>query len=95
MSDSCQQHVLRCFWPPQAHIASLETTQENRAALLAGLDYLLEISPVEDEEVSKICLDFWTYFVPDVCPRWAPESLPDAGTSKHMRSCRLGPLVIS
>lgn len=60
-----------CFWPPQAHIASLETTEENRAALLVGLDYLLKISFVENDEVFKICLDYWNYFVPDVYSRWA------------------------
>lgn len=53
----------------QAHIASLETTDENRAALLVGLDYLLKISFVEDDEVFKICLDYWNYFVPDVYSR--------------------------
>ncbi len=31
-----------------------------------GLDYLLNISFVDDDEVFKICLDFWNYFVPDV-----------------------------
>ena len=55
----------------QAHIASLETTDENRAALLVGLDYLLKISFVEDDEVFKICLDYWNYFVPDVYSRCA------------------------
>lgn len=50
----------------QAHIPTLETTDENRAALLMGLDYLLNISFVDDDEVFKICLDFWNYFVPDV-----------------------------
>ena len=55
----------------QAHIVSLETTDENRAALLVGLDYLLKISFVEDDEVFKICLDYWNYFVPDVYSRCA------------------------
>ncbi|BDA47056.1 Exportin-1 [Coccomyxa sp. Obi] len=50
----------------RAHIPTLETTEENRAALLMGLDYLLNISFVDDDEVFKICLDFWNYFVPDV-----------------------------
>ena len=62
----------------QAHIASLETTDENRAALLVGLDYLLKISFVEDDEVFKICLDYWNYFVPDVYSRCAimPAVIP-------------------
>jgi len=53
----------------QAHIVSLETSDENRAALLMGLDYLLKISFVEDDEVFKICLDYWNFFVPDVYSR--------------------------
>lgn len=35
----------------QAHIPILETTPEGRAALLAGLQYLTNISFVDDEEV--------------------------------------------
>jgi exportin-1 len=50
----------------QAHLPTLETTDENRAALLVSLDYLLNISFVDDDEVFKICLDYWNYFVPDV-----------------------------
>lgn len=65
--------LLRCPIFSQAHRAKLETTQENRAALLAGLDYLLEISFAEDDEASRICLDFWKHFEPDVYSRWATE----------------------
>ena len=61
-------------WYLQAHIVSLETTDENRAALLVGLDYLVKISFVEDDEVFKICLDYWNYFVPDVYSRCAAAS---------------------
>jgi exportin-1 len=32
----------------------LETTPENRAALLLGLDYLIEISFVDDTEMFKV-----------------------------------------
>lgn len=62
-----------CCWL-QAHVVSLETTDENRAALLVGVDYLLKISFVEDDEVFKICLDYWNYFVPDVYSRCAAAS---------------------
>ena len=37
--------------------------------MLMGLDYLLKISFVEDDEVFKICLDYWNFFVPDVYSR--------------------------
>lgn len=52
--------------PPQAHLSTLESTDETRAALLVGLDYLLSISFVDDDEVFKIALDYWNFFVPDV-----------------------------
>ncbi len=64
-----EQSKLRFKDSLQAHITSLETTDENRAALLVGLDYLLKISFVEDDEVFKICLDYWNFFVPDVYSR--------------------------
>ncbi|XP_021309740.1 protein EXPORTIN 1A isoform X2 [Sorghum bicolor] len=45
------------------HMRILEKTPENRAALLLGLDYLLEISFVDDTEMFKVCLDYWNLFV--------------------------------
>ncbi|KAK9807779.1 hypothetical protein WJX72_008954 [[Myrmecia] bisecta] len=50
----------------RVHIAVLETNEEKQMALLMGLDYLINISFVPDDEVFKICLDYWNYFVPDV-----------------------------
>ncbi|XP_066372277.1 protein EXPORTIN 1A-like [Miscanthus floridulus] len=41
----------------------LELTQENAAALLMGLEYLIGISYVDDTEVFKVCLDYWNVFV--------------------------------
>ncbi|XP_066373948.1 protein EXPORTIN 1A-like [Miscanthus floridulus] len=41
----------------------LELTQENVAALLMGLEYLIGISYVDDTEVFKVCLDYWNVFV--------------------------------
>ena len=45
-------------------------------ALLLGLDYLINISYVENVEVFKTCLDYWNYFVPDV---YASACTVDAG----------------
>ncbi|KAF5450891.1 hypothetical protein F2P56_031207 [Juglans regia] len=45
------------------HIRVLETTQENIAALLMGLEYLISISYVDDTEVFKVCLDYWNSLV--------------------------------
>ena len=50
----------------QVHISLLEASQDGREALLVGLEYLLNISFVPDDEVFKITLDFWNFFVPDI-----------------------------
>ncbi|XP_042505745.1 protein EXPORTIN 1A-like [Macadamia integrifolia] len=47
----------------KSHIRLLETTSENRSALLLGLEYLIGISYVDDTEVFKVCLDYWNSFV--------------------------------
>ena len=38
----------------QAHITILEGTEESRRALLQGLEYLVQISFVDDDEVSLV-----------------------------------------
>lgn len=38
----------------QSHIRVLEATQENISVLLAGLEYLIDISYVDDTEVFKV-----------------------------------------
>ena len=43
----------------KAHIQLLETTPEYQQQLLIGLEYLLNISYVEEPEVFKVCLDYW------------------------------------
>lgn len=55
----------------KAHISVIEGGDP--AALLAGLDHLVNISYVDDDEVFKICLDFWNHFVPDVYSTVAAE----------------------
>lgn len=51
----------------RAHITVLENSGDaGRAALVAGLDLLVNVSYVDDDEVFKICLDYWNFFVPDV-----------------------------
>jgi len=56
----------------KVHIGLLETTDENRAVLMEGLEYLLGISYVDDTEVFKVCLDYWNVLVCDLfqsdCP---------------------------
>ncbi|GLT95335.1 hypothetical protein SLE2022_130230 [Rubroshorea leprosula] len=45
------------------HIRVLENSQENISALLIGLEYLINISYVDDTEVFKVCLDYWNSMV--------------------------------
>ncbi|KAF7836515.1 protein EXPORTIN 1A [Senna tora] len=47
----------------QSHIRVLESSQENVSALLLGLEYLINISYVDDTEVFKVCLDYWNILV--------------------------------
>ncbi|KAL2558892.1 Protein EXPORTIN 1A [Forsythia ovata] len=47
----------------KSHIRVLESTQENKNALLTGLEYLINISYVDDTEVFKVCLDYWNSLV--------------------------------
>lgn len=37
-----------------------------REQVLQGLTYLAQMSRIEDEELFKICLDFWHFFANDV-----------------------------
>ncbi len=48
----------------------LEANSEGKESLLVGLDYLINISFVPDDEVFKITLDYWNYFVPEVYYRF-------------------------
>ncbi|KAJ0983140.1 hypothetical protein J5N97_011395 [Dioscorea zingiberensis] len=47
----------------KSHIRILESTAESRSALLLGLEYLINISYVDDTEVFKVCLDYWNLLV--------------------------------
>ncbi|CAN1269136.1 Protein EXPORTIN 1A [Linum perenne] len=55
--SSVSIHVL------QAHIRILESSQENVSALIMGLEYLINISYVDETEVFKVCLDYWNSLV--------------------------------
>ena len=64
----------------------MEQGEANQQALLAGLEYLLNISFVRDDEILKICLDFWHYFVPDVYDSCHPVSPGGAKLSAPLLS---------
>ncbi|TXG48700.1 hypothetical protein EZV62_024575 [Acer yangbiense] len=51
------------FLCTQFHIRVLELTQDNINTLLLGLEYLINISYVDDTEVFKVCLDYWNSLV--------------------------------
>ncbi|XP_013667542.2 protein EXPORTIN 1A-like [Brassica napus] len=48
------------------HIRVLESTPEFVTLLLAGLEYLINISYVDDTEVFKVCLDYWNLLVSEL-----------------------------
>ncbi|KAI3756998.1 hypothetical protein L6452_04531 [Arctium lappa] len=48
------------------HIRVLESSQENINSLLMGLEYLTNISYVDDTEVFKVCLDYWNSLVTEL-----------------------------
>lgn len=50
----------------KAHVKLLETTPELQSGLLNGLEYLLNISYVDEPEVFKVCLDYWHALVCDL-----------------------------
>ena len=50
----------------KAHVKLLETTPELQGGLLSGLEYLLNISYVDEPEVFKVCLDYWHALVCDL-----------------------------
>ncbi|CAI9774234.1 unnamed protein product [Fraxinus pennsylvanica] len=47
----------------KSHIRVLESTPQNINALVMGLEYLINISYVDDTEVFKVCLDYWNLLV--------------------------------
>ncbi|KAL1550627.1 Exportin-1 [Salvia divinorum] len=50
----------------KCHIRVLESVQENMNILLVGLEYLINISYVDDIEVFKVCLDYWNSLVSEL-----------------------------
>jgi exportin-1 len=49
----------------KSHAALLETP-EKLALLMAGMEYLVKISDIDDMEVFKICLDYWQMLAHDL-----------------------------
>ncbi|KAL3651217.1 Exportin-1 [Castilleja foliolosa] len=62
----------------KSHIRLLESSQENINALLVGLEYLINISYVDDIEVFKVCLDYWNSLVLELFEAHRNLDAPDA-----------------
>lgn len=45
------------------HLSVLESSKESQNVLLVSLNYLIELSRIEERELFKTCLDYWTNFV--------------------------------
>jgi hypothetical protein len=59
----------------------MEGSEENRAALLMGLDMLTNISYVDEVEVFKTCLDYWALFVADIYSGASIPTTPGGGNT--------------
>ncbi|KAL6501015.1 Exportin-1 [Orobanche hederae] len=66
----------------KSHILPLESSQENINAQLMGLEYLINISYVDDTEVFKVCLDYWNSLVSELFG--ADHNLDDPAATASM-----------
>ncbi|KAK1399358.1 Importin N-terminal domain-containing protein [Heracleum sosnowskyi] len=73
------------------HIRILETSQENIAALIVGLEYLIDISYVDDTEVFKVCLDYWNSLVLELFE--AHHNLDNPAATVNMMGLQQMPLL--
>ncbi|KAB2596947.1 exportin-1-like [Pyrus ussuriensis x Pyrus communis] len=71
----------------KSHIRVLETTPETIAALLMGLEYLINISYVDDTEVFKVCLDYWNALVLELFE--AHHNLDNPAASANMMGLQM------
>jgi len=62
----------------KAHLRLVETRQHS-AQLLEGLQYLVRISAVPDNEVFQICLDYWHAFAQDLYASETGRATPRPG----------------
>ncbi|PHT53472.1 Exportin-1 [Capsicum baccatum] len=76
----------------QSHIRVLESSQENISALLLGLQYLINISYVDDTEVFKVCLDYWNSLVLELFEA-AHHNLDNPAVAANMMGLQQMPLL--
>ncbi|GER46774.1 exportin-1 [Striga asiatica] len=75
----------------KCHIRVLESSQENINALLMGLEYLINLSYVDDTEVFKVCLDYWNSLVLELFE--AHHNLDNPAASANMMGLQV-PLLV-
>lgn len=55
-----------------------ENTQMLVVSVQTGLNYLIQLSHVPEEELFKICMSFWHFISQDVLNKTRPQSLQTA-----------------
>ncbi|CAA2968069.1 EXPORTIN 1A [Olea europaea subsp. europaea] len=76
----------------KSHIRVLESTPENINALLMGLEYLINISYVDDTEVFKVCLDYWNSLVLELFEAHHNQENPAAAA--NMMGLKMFPAMV-
>ncbi|CAI9767781.1 unnamed protein product [Fraxinus pennsylvanica] len=71
----------------KSHIRVLESTPENINVLLMGLEYLINISYVDDTEVFKVCLDYWNSLVLELFE--SPHNLDNPAVAANMMGLQM------
>ncbi|GAX79005.1 hypothetical protein CEUSTIGMA_g6445.t1 [Chlamydomonas eustigma] len=87
----------------KGHLQHLESNVENQQALILGLEYLVNMSYVDNIEVFKTSLEYWNFFVPEIYAStcaiqtslvfsFAPPSTPSPPKRKALYSSILSKL---
>ncbi len=67
----------------ESHLQLLEDNQANHENLIIGMEYLVKISLVEDQEIFKICLDYWNVLTSSIYNTEILRQHPGAKTNKE------------
>lgn len=70
----------------RAHIRLLKGDQAGQQLLLTGLEYLIKLSYIDDDEVFKVCLDYWNSLVCDLFQLECVSSAPNVESPFAFRS---------
>lgn len=86
--------ILTSFY--KFHMMVLETSKYNgiTSALLQGLEYLINISYVDDTDISKICFEYWNSFIVELSAE-VPIDLRNSEFSSSIMVQRKMPMPMS